>query len=302
MVRLRFHYTLATLALMFAIPCAMGALAPGPTATAAWVILCLSTVVAALCLVHEARQDGYSFAQYSVVVLLFPLTLAIATLFVAESTRAMVAAAVCCAACLVLLALSVLALWRAHHLVDELPNVLQERFGKEALFETDGVQFTAERGEGDVAAGSWVRIFLQSCVAAQRTVRISLDSVSGMLQRSGGLCTPALEPVELAPGEMGALLVPVRPGARPQRETHLYLTVHAHGAGGRRLRKLRARVPTTRRGTGFQLFALLGGHLVWGGGLRMIFVNADRKVGSAEAIPTATWKSIDRPDVPVLRQ
>ncbi|MEJ7735630.1 MAG: hypothetical protein WKG00_41385 [Polyangiaceae bacterium] len=264
MVRLRFHYTLATLAWMFAIPCAMGALAPGPTAPATWAILCVSTVVAALCLVREARQDSYSFAQYSVVALLFPLTLAIATLFVAESTRATVAAAACCAACVALLVLAVLALWRGHHLVDELPNVLQERFGKEALFETDGVQFTAEHGQGDVAAGSWVRIFLQSCVAAERTVRISLDGVSGVLQRSGGLCTPALEPVELAPGEMGALLVPVRPGARPQRETHVYLTVHAHGAGGRRLRKLRARVPTTRRGTGFQLFSLLGGYLVCG--------------------------------------
>jgi hypothetical protein len=300
-VRLRFHYTLATLALMFALPCTLGALAPGPTAPATWAILCASTVVAALCLVHEARQDGYSFAQYSVVALLFPLTIGISALFVAESSGAMVAAAVCCAACVALLAVAVLALWRAHHLVDELPNLLQERFGKEALFETDGVQFTAERGDADVAAGSWVRIFLQSCVAAERTVRISLDSVSGMLQRSGGLCTPALEAVALAPGEMGALLVPVRPGTRPQREAHLYLTVQARGAGGRRLRRLRARVPTTRRGTGFQLFALLGGHLVWGGGLRLTFVNADRRVGSAEAIPTPSWKSIDRPDVPVLR-
>ena len=84
---------------------------------------------------------------------------------------------------------------------------------------------------------------------------------------------PPLDPISLGPGEVGALWVPVCAGLRPAREALLYVSVRARGPRGARLRKRRAPAASERMKLGFQVFALLGGHLVWGGGVRVAFEN-----------------------------
>jgi hypothetical protein len=287
-LRVRLTYLLASLALMVALPCLFGVLIPGPSAPGTWGALVVGGAVAAALLGIEARRDLYPFAQFSVVALLFPLTFAIAVWFVAETDTSRARAVVAGVACVLGIAGAVWALWREHHAPDGLPDVLLPRFGADGVFEIDGVHWAVQRGPADVGEGTWVEVSLQSCVGAARTVTVALEDVTGLLRRRGSLATPPLEPVSLGPGEDGRLWVPVRAGLRPAREALLYVSVRARGPRGPRLRKRRAPAASERTKLGFQLFALLGGHVMWGGGVRCAFENPGEVIG--EAPGPARWR------------
>lgn len=294
MVRVRMAYLLGTLALMVAFPCLVGVVMPTPSARETWIVLLVAGSLAALLLGREARRDVYPFAQFSVVALLFPATFAISAYVVAESDAGRVRAVGGGLACALGIAWAVVVLWREHHAKDEAVNVLLERFARDEILEIDGVQWTVVRGPEDVAVPTWIRIFVQSCVAAERTVIISLEDVTGLLKRRGSLATPPIQPLRLAPGEVGALLVPVGAGPRPAREALLYVSVRARGGAGRRLRRFRGRPASERTRLGFQLFALLGGIVTWGGGVRFAFINTTERAEGAGGSEPATWQSISR--------
>src|SRR5688572_12136965 len=162
-------YLVASLALIAALPCFLGVLMPGPSATATWVVLIVGGGLAAVMLVAEARRDAYAFAQYSVVALLIPGTFAVAALTVAETTRGRVLAAAGVAVCVALIVVAIAKLWRDHRASDEAPNVLLESFDKKDIFEIEGVQWAGVQGDANLGTGSLVRISLQNCVAAERT-------------------------------------------------------------------------------------------------------------------------------------
>ncbi len=293
-VRIRATYLLATLALLVTFPCAVGVLTPTPSAIETWAVLAASGGFAAILLLGEARRDSYAFAQFAVVALLFPGTFAVAAYAVAESATGRMRAIMTCATCALGIVGAVVQLWREHHIEDVGVNVLLERFGMASIFETDGVQWAVERGPENVeAGGSWISVFLQSCVGASRSVTIQLEDVTGLLQRRGSVTTPRLEPVTLGPGEVGALQVPVCWGPKPAKKTWLYVSLRARGEPGRRLRRFRGRPASERTRQWFQLFALLGGYVVWGGGVRFAFVNPSERSGSDEA-PPPTWHSMVR--------
>ena len=292
MVRIRLTYLLASLALLVAFPCLVGVLTPGPSAGATWGTLLASVAVAAVLLAVEARRDLYPFAQFAVVVLLFPLTFAVAVYVVAESDAGRARAIAGGVGCALGIAGAIGVLWREHRAPDEVPDVLFERFGAERVFEIDGVQWAVERGPAEVGEEAWVEISLQSCVAAARSVTVALEDVTGLLRRRGSLATPSLDPVSLGPGEVGVLWVPVRAGPRPAREALLYVSVRARGPRGRRLRKRRAPAASERVKLGFQIFALLGGHLVWGGGVRCSFENAGEVAGDTPG--RARWRPFSK--------
>ncbi len=291
MVRVRATYLVATLALLVAFPFVVAVLTPSPSALSTWIVLGVFGAIAALLLVHEARRDSYALAQFAVVSLLFPGTFAVAAYVVAETSAGRMRAIAAATACLIGIAGAVYQLWKEHRIEDVGVNVLLARFDKGSIFEIDGVQWAVERGGDDVGRESWIKVFLQSCVAAERSVTIELEDVAGLLGRRGSLTTPPLEAVTLGPGDVGGLLIPVRPGPRPAEEAWLYVSVQARGAPGRRLRRFRGQTASGRTKRGFQLFALLGGYLVWGGGVRCRFVNRDERAGS-ESAPPATWQSI----------
>jgi hypothetical protein len=289
-VRVRPTYLLASLALLVAFPCVVGVLSPGPSAGATWATLIASGTVAAIFLSVEARRDLYPFAQFMLVTLLFPLTFAIAAYLVAESEVGRARAVGGGVACVLGIAAAVGVLWHEHHAKDVVPDVLFERFGADSVFEIDGVQWVVERGPAEVAQGAWVEIFLQNCVAAERSVTVTLEDVTGLFKRRGSLAMPPPDPVSLGPGEVGALWVPVRAGPRPAREALLYVSVRARGARGQRVRKRRARAASERVKLGFQLFALLGGHLMWGGGVHCSFENAGMVAGDSPG--RARWRPL----------
>lgn len=300
MVRVRMTYLLATLALMVGFPCLVGVLMPTPSARDTWIVLFAASGVAALLLGLEARRDSYAFAQFAIVALLLPATFSIAAYIVAESDAGRVRAIAGGAASVVLMGFAAAKLWREHGAKDEAPNVLLERFARDQIFEIEGVQWSCLQGHAEVVDGTWVDIFVQNCVAAERTVTIALEDVTGLFRQRGSLVTPPLDPVHLAPGEVGKVRVPVRPGPRPSRDALLYVSVRARGPAGHRLRKLRARAASERTRFGFQLFALLGGHIVWGGGVRFAFTNANEIASRGDASERATWESIWRGDAEAL--
>jgi hypothetical protein len=290
-VRVRMSYLVASLALIAAGPCLIGVLMPSPSAAATWVVLVAGGALASVLLVGEARRDAHAFAQYAVVALLVPATFAIAALAVAETTQGRILAAGGLAACVAALAVAIAALWRAHRARDEVPNLLLESFDEQRIFEIEGVQWAGDQGDANVSAGSFVRVVLQNCVDAERVVTVSLEDLTGVLLSRGSLATPVIEPLRLTPGEVGSLVVPVLPGARPARESSLYVSVKARGPRGRRLRTFRAGAASERTRLGFQLFALLGGHYVGGGGVKFTFTNPRTIASSVEPAP-ASWQPL----------
>jgi hypothetical protein len=99
------------------------------------------------------------------------------------------------------------------------------------------------------------------------------------LQRRAGLQIAPPTEIDLGPGEVGTVAFPFRWGGAPAGDVRLYVVLRASGPGGARLRAHRARPGSYRTHPAFQLFALLGGHLVWGGGT---FVSV-RTPGGTEA-------------------
>src|SRR4051812_38077713 len=111
-MRVRFSYLVASIALLVAFPCLLGVLSSTPSARETWIALAVSTGLAALLLGFEARRDVYAFAQYSVVALLFPLTLAIGGYFGAESTTGRVESVTGAILCVAGLGAAVTKIWR----------------------------------------------------------------------------------------------------------------------------------------------------------------------------------------------
>jgi hypothetical protein len=288
-------YLLATIALMVALPCLFGVLIPGPSARETWIALWVAGSIAALLLRLEARRDGYAFAQFMLVMLLFPLTFAVAAYVAAESGTGRQRAVMGGVTCGIGIAWAVLRLWRELHAQGELSNWLLEHFDRNCIFEIEGVQWTGTQGPVELSGGTWVRIFLQNAVGAQRIVSIVLEDLAGMRRRRGSVMMPELAPVTLGPGEVGALLVPVVIGPAPARATDLYVSLQARGPAGRRLRPFRGRVASERTRLGFQLFALLAGHFVWGGGVRCRFQNPRELAGLRATPDGASWESIEPP-------
>jgi hypothetical protein len=295
MVRVRMTYLLATLALLVALPCLVGLVTPGPSATETWMTFGVAGTIAALVLGLEARRDGYAFAQFVLVMLLFPLTFAIAAHVVAETAEGRRRAVMAGVVSLLGMGWAAVRLWREHHAQGELSNRLLEQFHRNSIFEIDGVHWTGTQGPAELGDENWVRIYLQNAVAAERTVTITFEDVAGLRGKRGSLLLPRIDPVRIGPGEVGSLLVPVNTGPRPARTTDLYVSVKARGPAGRRLRPFRARAASERTRRGFQLIALIAGHLVWGGGVRFRFQNP-RELTNLRGEPDgATWESIEPP-------
>jgi hypothetical protein len=295
MVRVRMTYLLATLALMIALPCVVGVLAPGPSALETWLVLGVSATLAGLALAAEARRDVFAFAQFMLVALLFGLTFAAAAYVAAESSEGRQRAVAAGALCVVGMGWSVVRLWREHRAQGELPNWLLAHFHRSSIFEIDGVQWTGTQSQARLGGENWARIFLQNTVAAERIVTIAFEDVAGLQRRRGSLLVPSIEPVTLGPGEVGSLYVPVGIGAQPAPKTDLYVSVKTRGPAGRRLRPFRAQAASERMRRGLQLMALLAGHLVWGGGVRFKFHNPHNHPNLYGTPAGATWESIERP-------
>lgn len=145
----------------------------------------------------------------------------------------------------------------------EFPNLLLKRYPSSQIFETDLIQFTGEVIPSDGKSPHIVSLLLQNCSDGPRSVTIRFDA--------GGAAKylrfqPAVE-TALGPAEVVRIKAPVisptYDGAYP-----LFFSLGVSGNGGRRVRKWRAQVPTTRIKTAHTVALLAVGHLAVGGGVR----------------------------------
>ncbi|QSQ24021.1 hypothetical protein JY651_03315 [Pyxidicoccus parkwayensis] len=189
-------------------------------------------------------------------------------------------------------------LWREWRRVEVLPNVLLDAANKEDICELDGLQLCAgllRPEEGPVPLE--LRILVQSCVDAERTLTVRLSGPS-----KTRVHYPDRVTVQVGPGEVGRLVVPLHPlpGARAGGTLHLGLNIT--GPGGPRLRFWRARPYVARIHPVMQVLALLAGMITWGGGWSVEVPVLPDAPPPRPQLPPERWTVVWRPGLEQLHQ
>ncbi len=155
---------------------------------------------------------------------------------------------------------------------DELPNLLLERFGADAILELAGVQFVVLGPQAPVAPGgaSMVLIEAQNGWSTPRTLTVGLVPELRLARSRSRFAVPAPTGIELPAGAYARILLPIHapvdaPGTHP-----ILVLPGVTGKGGRRLRRWQARpymltIPPTASG----LRAAFGSLAAAGSGLRV---------------------------------
>lgn len=236
------------------------------------VVVGVALLVVLAGLAYEARRDVWRTANFVMWICTAPVLVAGVIVGIGESNSARLKAL---GVGLPFLALGLVSLGfviRNQLAKDDVPNPLQERFPKSQIWEAEAVQWSGVSNTSVVAhEGAWLSIFLQNCVSAPRRVQITLKDAGGFLMQSGGLSWPPLLPVELGPGDVGVLHIPITPTGTRRGGLHLYVAVAADGPPGKRMRRWHARVGSKRISPWLTVFGILGGVIAWGGGVRLTF-------------------------------
>ena len=120
------------------------------------------------------------------------------------------------------------------------PDVLAERFGRGAVYETSGVQLVVLAPLTNPAnAIVPIELYLQNCTDAPRTVEVVLDD-RPLFGRGGRIRWRKPPPVELAPGEVQLLRIPICAARADALSAEVHFVVAATGPRGRRIRPRRA--------------------------------------------------------------
>ncbi|WP_164010645.1 hypothetical protein [Pyxidicoccus trucidator] len=189
-------------------------------------------------------------------------------------------------------------LWREWRRVEVLPNFLLEAANKDDIHELDGLQFCAGLSrpeEGPVPLE--LHVLVQSCVDAERTLTLKLSGPS-----QTRVHYPDSVTVQVGPGEVGQLVVPLHllPGARAAGK--LYLTPSISGPGGPRLRYWRAKDYVARIHPVMQVLGLFAGVIAWGGGLSVELPVIPDAPPPRPQLPPERWKVMWRPGLEQLQQ
>lgn len=240
-----------------------------PAEPAAVATFFLSTTVAALGLLVQARHDRYAFAMFSTVLAFVTGLFTGAVALLGEDPHP-VAAAV---ALLALAALfgSVRYLVRSQFGREVLPNVLRERYDRALIHEVDGVQFVAEYGPHEPMAGAAVgiRVVVQNCWDAKRTLVFGLKTETRIALDRAGLHYAPEPRVEVPGASVVALTIPVLVHPRAKGRFTLLVSPRVEGTGGTRVRSWRGKAIGTRIPWWLTAIGPLFGFLVWGGGIKL---------------------------------
>jgi len=149
---------------------------------------------------------------------------------------------------------------------DKVPNILCQMFNRSAIYETEGVQFVALHNGKQITAGDYftITLFMQNCWNIERTARLSLH-----IKRNNGLICPAKTTIVLPAGAVIKVCIPI--GSAPNAKGHFSLSggLYVNSRGGSRVRRWHAQAHTPPVSAATKGIALLGGVLVWGGGIRI---------------------------------
>jgi hypothetical protein len=226
-----------------------------------WMILAAAVVVAGG-IALELRRDPWDFAVFGAATgTIGAMIFGLVALVDRRPTPYATSAAIVSLAAAIAAGVT---LWRLSRAADEVPNVLADQFGKGALLESDGVQLVVvPPAEVSAREAATLQLFLQNCFDAAREVSVRLES-DGRARR---LLYDPRPVARLGPLEVGVLAIPLRARPGPAGWAELVASVSADGAGGRRVRRWRARPATKRIRPWVQALAFVTGHLVWGGGI-----------------------------------
>jgi hypothetical protein len=240
------------------------------------------------------RRDAIAAAKLLLFCLVLPMLVAVLWAFnVPGSSAPWVAAgfAVPTVACCVYL-------FRELTRPEVLPNLLLRLGNRASICEVDGLQLIAQLvSTEDPIAPLALQIAVQSCVDAPRTLIVDLSGPGpSHLQFRPRATAP------VGPGEMGVLLVPLRPIAGARAPGRLYLTPRAAGEAAPRVRYWEARVFERRAEPPLQAIAALAGVLVWGGGWWVNVPALGGATAPASELPPDQWHLKWKPEPALLEQ
>lgn len=234
------------------------------------------------------RRDSYGAAQFILFCAALPaLVCGLWALNVRESAAPLTGATV--------FTLPVIAcaafLYRQHTRPELLPNVLKQWVGAGHISELGELQLAVQLVKTEIRGILYLKIAVQSCVDAERVLRVSLSGPPASRLRYRPQAN-----VRVGPGEVGILSLPIAPVAGAGDPGKLHLDPDVSGDHGPRIRYWRAQ-PYQRRITGgFQAALLLAGHAAWGGGFS-VNVPAPEAPGPPDLqLPPDVWMVSWTPD------
>jgi len=157
---------------------------------------------------------------------------------------------------------------REKFITDDIPNVLIEKFGKERIFEAEGVQFVVDHNGESVKAGDFfeIELYLQNCFDNELTMCVSLDNSRKNRKR---MEYPTESEFIVPGGAVISVVIPVKVNVDAKKKFSLTAGFRVKGSGNKRIRRWRAATHTPPTTGGLQAFALLGGVLISGGGMKL---------------------------------
>ena len=257
----------------------------------ATMVLLASLIVTVVILRHEARRNRTMFHKYAAGLAGIGSVITVASFSVGlwRGPSAIVAMAAAIGASV----WAITSIVRGLRAKDTVPDVLRARFSEASISELDGVQVVVQQEA--TASGVVVTTFVQNCWSASRAVRLSFDVTRPLFGGTRGEChVPALDVVELGPGEVRACTIPVTPAPDARGEFHLWVRLKVSGSGGDRVRHREARAFTDRIPLWLTLLLTPFGLVAFGGGTRVIVRASGESRPPAEPTPAA-WKSIFAP-------
>lgn len=186
--------------------------------------------------------------------------------------------------------------WRRSRTADQqrrgLPDVLGREFHGHPIYEQDDVQWCAVQSSGTLTHETHVTIALQSCVEAIRLCRLTFDE-EGTDGRRGYFRFPSECSLDLLPGEVWIVEVPLRPTDRDAAELRLYVNVEVTGPRAGRNRMLRRPFPEKRLSTEWQVLDLATtGAPGPAGGVALHFERSVNQVGDPGDLPEPTLRRL----------
>ncbi len=224
--------------------------------------------IAALGLFVEAKRELYAFCMFAAVfgVIAAIITGAVALLGTEPHP---IAGAVAITTTLAVIA-CVAYMIKTQYGHDPLPNVLRQEFNRAAIYEVDGVQFAATQSGSDISAGEGfeIRVVAQNGWDTERTFIFGLKPERRISFNSARLVLEDSPSLTLAGGAAGVLSIPVIAEGKARGRYSLVAKPRVTGAAGTRVRRWRARPLGGQLPGWVTALGVLGGVLVWGGGMK----------------------------------
>jgi hypothetical protein len=254
-----------------------------------------SLAVAAVGLYLEGKHDFCRVAPFIAVVAVITALITGATAGFGEQSHPLAAGVAVLAGLTTVFCFGYLAFTQMRK--EPLPNILRERFGRDHVYELDGVQFVAFRSRDELSAGDALEItvFAQNCFNAPRDFVFGLSQETRLSLNKAGYQFAKEAKLELGPAQVMAMTIIAVATGQAKGQYSLLASPKVSGSGGTRVRHWRAKALSRPIPIWLTAIGPLLGFIAWGGGMRFktrVRPAAAGAVVHPQEVPPVTVESV----------